>query len=161
MIRRFRDLPGAALAVGGFVLTVLLGFGGAAASALWQQSANVAMTVSWPANVFTAFTCSNDSPQKVATLSATGTARPATLTYAALQGGTYGPSYTESVVLGTTSTVTLTIGSQIIAANRTTSQLTIRVTATYADQTQSTGTAVVQIEQGNNSSKVTCISATA
>jgi hypothetical protein len=162
MIRRFRDFPGATLAVGAFVLTVLLGLGGAAASALWQQTATATMTVSWPANVFTAFTCTNDNPQKTATLSASGAGKPASVTYAALQpGGTYGPSYTQSVVLGPTSTIALTSASQIIADNRTTAQLTIRVTATYADQTQVIGTAVIGLEQGNNSGKVTCISAAA
>jgi hypothetical protein len=162
MIRRFRDLPGATLAVGAFVLTVLLGFGSAAASALWQQSATATLTVTWPANVFTAFTCTNDNPQKTATLSASGAGEPASMTYAALQpSGTYGPSYTQSVVLGTTSKITLTGASQIITANRTAAQLTIRVTATYADQTQIVGTAVIGLEQGNNSDKVRCISAAA
>jgi hypothetical protein len=123
---------------------------------------SVAAAASWPGQpVFTGFTCTNDSPLKIATLTATGTSKPTFVTYAALQtGGTYGPAYTDSVV-GTTSTIALTITSPIIVANRTTPQLTIRVTATYADQTQATATAVVQIEQGNNSSKVTCISATA
>ncbi|WP_045729465.1 hypothetical protein [Pseudarthrobacter chlorophenolicus] len=161
-MRTFRNLPGAAVAVGAFVLTVMLGLGGTAASALWQQSATATMTVAWPLQAFTGFTCANDNPQKVATLSAAGTSKPTSLTYSARQAnGTYGPSYTESVVLGTTSTVTLTIGSQIIAANRSTSQLTVRVVATYADQTQVTATAVVGLEQGNNSNKVTCISAAA
>ncbi len=162
---RFRDVPGAALAVGAFVLTVLLGVGGASASALWQQSATATMTVTasgtWPVTPFSQFTCTNDSPQKVATLAAAGSRAPTALTYAALQAnGTYGPSYTESVVLGTTSTVSLTITSQIVLANRTTTPLTVRVTATYADQTQTSATAKVALEQGNNSDKVTCLSAT-
>ncbi|PTT68500.1 hypothetical protein [Arthrobacter sp. HMWF013] len=161
----FRRLPGAAMAVGAFVLTVMLGLGGPAASALWQQSADATMTVTasatWPGPPFSAFTCANDNPQKIATISATGAARPVSVTYAALQPtGTYGPSYTESVSLGTTSTVTLKISSQIIVANRSTAQLTIRVTATYSDQTHTTGTAVIGLDQSNND-KVTCISATA
>ncbi|KSU78747.1 hypothetical protein GA0061083_0595 [Pseudarthrobacter enclensis] len=160
-MRKFRNLPGAALAVGAFVLTLMLGFGGAAASALWQQSATVAITVTWPAQAFTGFTCSNDSNRTNATLSAAATAKPASLVYAALQSnGSYGPSYSDSVTLGTTSTVVLNFNTPVIAANRNTAQLTIRVTATYADQTQSTATAVLQIEQGNNSNKVTCVSAT-
>ncbi|MDQ0800180.1 hypothetical protein QF050_001819 [Arthrobacter sp. SLBN-112] len=58
---------------------------------------------------------------------AVGTAAPTALSYAAPQSnGTYGPSYTESVNLGTTSTVALTITSQIVVANRTTTPLTIR-----------------------------------
>ena len=160
---RFRDLPGAALAVGAFVLTVLLGGGVASASALWQQSATATMTVTasgtWSVTPFSQFTCSNDSPQKVATLAAVASKAPTTVTYAALQAnGTYGPSYTEGVAVGTTSTVTLTIGSQIVLANRTTTPLTIRVTATFADQSQTSATAKVALEQGNNSDKVTCVS---
>ncbi|MEW1812478.1 hypothetical protein AB0284_17445 [Pseudarthrobacter phenanthrenivorans] len=150
--------------MGAFILTVVMGLGAAGASALWQQSATATMTVTaaatWPPKPFTAFTCSNDSPQKTATLTATTTGTPALLSYAALQpNGTYGPSYVDNVTLGTTSTVTLTIATPMILANRTANQLTIRVTATYADLTQTTGTAVVQLEQGNNSNKVTCISA--
>ncbi|MDT0168048.1 hypothetical protein [Pseudarthrobacter sp. BRE9] len=155
----FRNLPGAGFAVGAFILTVLLGIGGASASALWQQSATATMTVTWPAQMFSGFTCANDNNRTNATLTATGTKAPASLAYSALQGnGTYGPSYSDAVTLGSASTVALNINSPIILANRTTSQLTIRVVATYADQTQSTATAVVQIEQGNNSNKVTCVS---
>jgi hypothetical protein len=161
----FKDLPGAGAAVGAFALTVMLGVGGASASALWQQSATATMTVSaaatWPAPAFTGFTCTNDGPRKTATITATGTSQPVSLTYAALKpDGTYGPSYTESVALGTTSTVTLRITSAIIVANRTSSQLTVRVTATYSDQTQTSGTAVLGLEQ-NNSDKITCLSAAA
>lgn len=163
---RLRDMPGAVPAVGAFVLTLLLGLGGTAASALWQQSATATMTVTaaanWPASTFSGFTCTNDNNRTNALLTATGPRAPVSLTYDALQpSGAYGPSYSDSVVLGTTSTVALNITSPIIAANRTTSQLTVRVTAAYADQAPITATAVVQIEQGNNSNKVTCISATA
>ncbi|RDV08045.1 hypothetical protein DXK94_20695 [Arthrobacter sp. RT-1] len=163
---RIRNLPGAATAVGAFVLTVLLGLGGASASALWQQSATATMTVTaaatWPGSGFTGFTCHNDNPQKTATLTATGSSAPASLTYAALQpNGTYGPSYMDEVSLGTASTVGLTITSPIIVANRSTPQLTVRVVATYANQTQITATAVLKLEQGNNSDKVICVSATA
>ncbi|UKA53447.1 hypothetical protein LFT45_17220 [Arthrobacter sp. FW305-BF8] len=151
------------MAVCVFVLTVMLGLGGTAASALWQQSAKATMTVTaaatWPAPAFSGFVCSNDSNKTTATLRATGTRAPASLTYSALQtNGTYGPSYTDSVTLGTVSSVALTMTSPMIVANRSTSQLTIRVTATYSDQTETTATAVVQLEQGNNSNKVTCIS---
>lgn len=162
---RLRSIPGATLAAGAFVLTVLLGVGAGTASALWQQSATASMAVTasgtWPANKFSGFTCTNDSPRITATLSAVGSTAPTALSYAALQSnGTYGPAYTESVSLGTTSTVTLNISSQIVVANRTTTPLTIRVTATYADQSQTTASATVSLEQGNNSNKVTCLSTT-
>ena len=158
---RFRNLPDAAAAVGAFVLTVLLGLGGASASALWQQSATatMAVTAAWGEQAFSGFNCTNDNPQKVATLTAAGSRAPASLTYAALQAnGTYGPSYSDGVSLGATSTVSLTITSPLIAANRSTTQLTVRVTATYADQTQTTATATLRLEQGNNSDKVICVS---
>jgi hypothetical protein len=159
---RLRSLPGAGLATGAFVLTVLLGVGGGPAAALWQQSATATMAVTasgtWPAHQFSGFTCTNDNPQKVATLSAVGATAPTSLTYAALQSnGTYGPAYTESVSLGTTSTVTLTIASQIVVANRTATPLTILVTATYADQSQTTASATVSLAQGN---KLVCHSTT-
>ncbi|WP_285319268.1 hypothetical protein [Pseudarthrobacter sp. lyk4-40-TYG-27] len=164
-MRRLKSIPGATLAVGAFVFTVLLGVGGGSASALWQQSATASMAVTasgtWPANKFSGFTCTNDNPRQTAVLSAVGSTTPTALSYAALQSnGTYGPAYTESVSLGTTSTVTLTIASQIVVANRTTTPLTIRVTATYADQSQTTASATVSLEQGNNSNKVTCLSTT-
>ncbi|RAM35811.1 hypothetical protein [Arthrobacter globiformis] len=163
---RFRNLPGTAAAVCVFVLTVMMGFGGAAASALWQQSATATMTVTaaatWPAPAFTGFSCGNDNNKTHATLTATGTKPPVSLTYSALQtNGTYGPSYSDYVTLGITSTVALTMTSPMIVANRSTSQLTIRVIATYSDHTETTATAVVQLEQGNNSNKVTCISSLA
>ncbi|HSU45926.1 MAG TPA: hypothetical protein VLJ40_03350 [Arthrobacter sp.] len=162
---RLRNLPGAGLATGAFLLTVLLGIGVTSASALWQQSATATMAVTasgtWPAHQFSGFTCTNDNPRQTATLSAVGAAAPTALSYAALQSnGTYGPSYTESVSLGTTSIVALTITSQIVVANRTTTPLTIRVTATYADESQTTASATVSLEQGNNSNKVTCQSTT-
>lgn len=116
---------------------------------------------SWPGEInFTRFTCTNDSPKKVATLTAVGASKPTSMTYSALQvDGTYGRSYDDAVSLGTSSTVTIRMNSKIIADNRSASLLTIRVVATYADQTQSTGTAAVGLEQGNSSDKVTCISA--
>jgi hypothetical protein len=165
-MRRLRNLPGSAVALGAFVLTVLLGTGGPAASALWQQTATATMTVTasatWPGPFFTGFTCTNDSNRTNATLTATGPKAPTSMAYAALQpNGTFGPSYFDAAILGSTGTVVLNVTSPIITANRQTAQLTVRVTATYPDQTQAIGTAVVQIEQGNNSNKVTCISASA
>jgi len=160
---KFRDLPGAGAAVGAFALTVTLGVGGASASALWQQSATATMTVSaatiWPGDVLTGFTCTNNNNRTHATLTATGTKTPASLTYAALQAdGSYGPSYNQAVTLGASSTVTLDITSPIVVANRFTARLTIRVTATYSDQSTGSATAVLDLEQGNNSNKVTCVS---
>lgn len=139
-------MPGAALAVGAFVLTVLLGAGAVSASALWQQSATATMSVTangaWPGPAITSLTCTNDSPQRIATLTVTVPAT-ATVTYAALQAnGTYGTSYSGiSGLLGMTpgyivltSNPNLALASQIVRDNPA-GPLTVRVTATYPDQT--------------------------
>lgn len=145
-MRGFRNLPGAAAAVGAFVLTVLLGLGGASASALWQQSATATMTVraaaAWPGPALTSLTCTNDAPEKVATLKVTVPAT-ATVSYAALQSnGSYGPSYA-----GLPSLLALTPGNIVLTSNTNpllaspvlrenpAGPLTVRVTATYLDQT--------------------------
>jgi hypothetical protein len=155
-MRKFRNLPGAALAVGAFVLTLMLGFGGAAASALWQQSATVAMTVTWPAQALTVG-CTNDSPQKVATLTVTSPSSVSTLTYSALQpGGTYGPAYNVAVGQGITNSVALTTGSQIIQDNKSTTSLTIRFTASFANGTQASGTVTLTVDSGNSAQKIVC-----
>lgn len=145
MMLRFRNLPGAAAAVGAFVLTVLLGLGGASASALWQQSATATMTVraaaAWPGPALASLTCTNDAPEKVASLKVTAPAT-ATVTYAALQAnGSYGPSYSglPSLLALTPGTIVLTASpeaqrSQILKDNPS-GPLTVRVTATYLDQT--------------------------
>ncbi|UZX04305.1 hypothetical protein F8G81_18075 [Arthrobacter sp. CDRTa11] len=140
------QVPGARLAIGAFVLTVLLGVGGASASALWEQSATATMTVTangaWPGPALAGLTCTNDSPHKVATLAVTVSAAPATITYAALQAsGNYGTSYTGSTILlpNGSANIVLTASpysqrSQILKDNAA-GPLTVRVTATYLDQT--------------------------
>ncbi|SLK00409.1 hypothetical protein [Arthrobacter sp. P2b] len=162
---RIRNLPGAATAVGAFVLTVLLGLGGASASALWQQSATATMTVTaaaaWPGPAIASLTCTNDAPEKVATLRVTVPAT-ATITYAALQAtGTYGPSYSGllSLLALTPGTIVLTsntnplLASPILRDNPA-GPLTLRVTATYLDQT----TASMDITLNNHMSngKIIC-----
>lgn len=144
-MKSFARIPGAALAVGAFVLAVLLGVGAASASALWQQSATATMTATangaWPGPALGALTCTNDAPEKVATLTVTATAAPATITYAALQAnGTYGTSYTgPTILLPGTGNIVLTASpvaqmSQILKDNPG-GPLTVRVTATYLDTT--------------------------
>lgn len=129
------------------MLTVLLGVGGASASALWQQSSTATMTVTangtWSGSPITTLTCTNDSPQKSATLRVTVPAT-ATITYAALQAnGSYGASYPWTVipVSLTPGTIALDANSQVIKDNPATGPLTLRVTATYQDQ----GTASMNI----------------
>jgi hypothetical protein len=138
-----RDV-GSRFALGAFVLTLLLGFGGVSASALWQQSATATMSVTangaWPGPPLTSLTCTNDSPQKVATLRVTLPTGPANVTYAALQpNGSFGSSYQ-----GPLSLLGLTPGNIVLTGSPAASQilkdnpagfLTIRVSATYVDQT--------------------------
>ena len=139
-------VPGAALAVGAFVLTVLLGAGAVSASALWQQSATATMAVTangaWPGPALGSLVCTNDAPEKVATIKVTATAAPATTTYAAVHAdGTLGTSYAGPTILlpSGTGNIILTGSpvaqrSQILSDNPA-GPLTIRVTATYLDTT--------------------------
>lgn len=157
-------VPGAALAVGVFVLTVLLGAGAVSAYALWQQSATATMTVTangnWPGPPITSLTCTNDSPEKIATLRITLSTGPGTLTYAALQAnGSYGTSYLGPVipVSLTPGSIVLTTNnpaSQIIRDNPSTGPLTIRVTATYLDQTAAT--VELTLNHNSTSGKLVC-----
>ena len=145
-MKSFARIPGAALAVGAFGLTVLLGVGAVSAHALWQQSATATMAVTasgaWPGPALASLTCTNDSPQKVATLNVTAATAPATITYAAVQAnGTLGASYAGPTILvpSGSGNIVLTASpaaqtSQILKDNPAGS-LTVRVTATYLDTT--------------------------
>ncbi|KRE50516.1 hypothetical protein ASG92_09630 [Arthrobacter sp. Soil736] len=127
-------IPGAMLALFAFVLTVLLGIGGAAAVALWQQSATATMTVSAGTNWGPLITlaCTNSVNEKTATLTVSAAQTPTTLTMAARRAdGTYGP--TEYPAGTGTGPITLTELSPIVVANAGATPLTVRVTATFAD----------------------------
>ena len=148
--------------MGAFLLTVLLGVGGASASALWQQSATATMTVTatgnWPGPAITSLVCANDSPQKVATLTVTVPKAPATVTYAALQAnGSYGTTYTGPSINSTATpgTITLNSVSQIIIDNSLASQLTVRVTVVYSDQTQASANWTLRLD--SNNAKIYCV----
>lgn len=161
MMRRFQGLPGASAAIGAFVLTVLLGFGGASASALWQQSATATMTVTaaanWPGSAVSSVTCLNDSPQKTATLSVSAPRTLAALTYGAVQAnGSIATAYSgsEVSVAGSTGSITLTGASQIIRDNFYQGRLTVRVIATYSDQTQASSDIVLSHDTSNG--KIYC-----
>jgi hypothetical protein len=127
-------IPGAMLALFAFVLTVLLGIGGAAAVALWQQSATATMAVSAGYNWGPLITlaCTNSVNEKTATLTVSAAQTPTTLTMAARRAdGTYGP--TEYPAGAGTGPITLTELSPIVVANAGATPLTVRVTATFAD----------------------------
>jgi hypothetical protein len=147
-------IPGAMLALFAFVLTVLLGIGGAAAVALWQQSATATMTVSAGYNWGPLITlaCTNSVNEKTATLTVSAAQTPTTLTMAARRAdGSYGP--TEYSAGTGTGPITLTELSPIAVANAGASPLTIRVTATFADLEKSTAEWTFTIATGG---KVKC-----
>jgi hypothetical protein len=129
-------VPGAMLALFAFVLTVLLGIGGTAAVALWQQSATATMSVSaatdWGPPTIT-LACTPSSNEKTATLTVTSTQTPTLLTIARRSGGSYGPLTIEYPSDLNAQTFTLTETSLIVIANGGVNPMTVRVTATYLD----------------------------
>nr|WP_246224005.1 hypothetical protein [Pseudarthrobacter psychrotolerans] len=153
--------------MGAFLLTVLLGVGGASASALWLQTSTATMAVTatgnWPGPAIASITCANDSPQKVATLTVNlprtpATLAPATSTYAALQAnGSYGTIYPGPNFSSTSTpgTITLNSLSQIIIDNSPASQLTVRVTVVYSDQTQASANWTLRLD--SNNAKIYCV----
>lgn len=147
-------IPGAMLALFAFVLTVLLGIGGAAAVALWQQSATATMSVSAGTNWGPPITlsCTNSVNEKTATLTVSAAQIPTTLTMAARRAdGTYGS--TEYPAGTGTGPITLTELSPIVVANAGATPLTVRVTATFADLEKSTAEWTFTIATGG---KVKC-----
>ena len=151
----------AALAVGAFVLTVLLGVGGASASALWQQSATATMTVTangtWPGPAIVALSCADPSKKSVAltvTLNSTLTAAqlPATLSVAVVGSGT---TYSEWTTLGTAKTGQIDLSTtHALVVGQPTGTINIRVTVTYKDNTSASISRT--IVKGNGNSQVTC-----
>ena len=129
-------IPGAMLVLFAFVLTVLLGIGGAAAVALWQQSSTATMTASAGYNWGPLITlaCTNTLNQKTATLTVSAAQTPTTLTMAARRAdGTYSPSAIEYPAGTGTGPITLTEQSPIVVANAGATPLTVRVTASFSD----------------------------
>lgn len=159
---RLRDVPGAAIAVGAFVLTVLLGVGGASASALWQQSATATMTVTasgtWSAPVFPTPVCSaGDTANKSVSLAYSGFSEaPTKLTFSAAgTNGIYGTSTDASGPFGTSGSV-LVWGDSTIFNQISTTPATIKIVATFASGLQSTTTVTVNLEIGTGNKKIYC-----
>lgn len=153
-------VPGLLPAIGAFVLTVLLGVGGTAASALWQQSATATMTVTADSNVagpLFGVTCTDPSRKSVALAVALTPPLAANKWPVQLKVGVVNSSSTYSewqiVAPETTGSITLATGHAIFAGQPT-GPLTIRITATYADW--SSATVERQIKKGNGNSEVTC-----
>ncbi len=159
-MKAFARIPGSAMAVGAFVLTVLLGVGGASASALWQQQATATMTVTangtWPGPAFT-LTCSDPSKKTVSlgvqlNPSLPSNQLPAQLTVGVVNASTV---YSEGQITAParSGTITLATGHPIFL-NQLSGPITIQVSVAYADGTS----AFIQrqIHKGNGNSEVTC-----
>ena len=151
-------VPGAMLAVFAFMLTVLLGIGGTAAVALWQQSATATMSVSaatnWGPPTIT-LACTPSTNEKTATLAVTSAQTPTLLTIAARQAnGTYSPLAIEYLADLNAQAFTLTETSLIVVANAGASPMTVRVTATFSDGQKATAEWTLGIV--TNGGKVKC-----
>ena len=159
-MRTFRNLPGAAVAVGAFVLTVMLGLGGTAASALWQQSATATMTVtaagSWAGPAFT-LSCADPSKKTVELTVAPSTTLssnqlPATLSVSAVNSSaTY--SDWQITAPNTSGKISLTTGHPLVSS-QSTGLIDIEVTVTYKDN--SSASVLRSIHKGNGNSEITC-----
>ncbi|KQR02959.1 hypothetical protein ASF72_07155 [Arthrobacter sp. Leaf141] len=159
-MKRLRSLPGAALAVGAFVLTVLLGLGGTSASALWQQSATASMTVTasntWPGPAFS-LTCTGlGAPNRSLFLNYSLTDLPRTLTYSAsLPDGTFSDAQ-QVIWPGFFGSVFLDTSSAVLAKSVGMNEVTIRMTATYYNQTQASSEITIRMDAGTGNRKIYC-----
>ncbi|MET1088879.1 MAG: hypothetical protein ABWY04_17460 [Arthrobacter sp.] len=157
---RFRGLPGAALAVGAFVLTVLLGLGGAPASALWQQSATATMTVSaastWPGPSFQAHCSGFGSPYRSVRITASlpQNARSVTIS-ASRPNGSFSQPEAMSV-FGTLAFSTVAVTDDILSGSGGMTLVTLRVTATYSDQTEYSDDLTVRMDGTTSNRKIYC-----
>jgi hypothetical protein len=134
-------VPGAMLALFAFMLTVLLGIGGTAAVALWQQSATATMSVSAAANwgpPTITLACTPSTNEKTATLAVSSTQTPTLLSIARQTNGTYSALAIEYPADLNAQTFTLTETSPIVIANAGANPMTVRVTATFSDGQKAT-----------------------
>jgi hypothetical protein len=156
-VKKLVQLPGAALAVGAFVLTVLLGVGGASASALWQQSATGTMSVTangtWPGQLICSFA---DNADKYVNLAYAVSGAPTALSLSAKKAdGTYGPA--SSVTPATPSgTIQLRGDSAVLVQSSGMSVVSVRLTASFASQPQVMAETTVRLETGTSSGKIYC-----
>jgi len=159
---RLRNLPGAGLATGAFLLTVLLGIGATSASALWQQSATSTLAVTasgtWSAPVFPTPVCSNvDSANKFVSLVYSGFSEaPTKLTFsAAATNGSYGSSTDLAGPFGTSGSVSLR-GDSVIFNQISTTPATVKIVATFSGGLQSTAFVQVDLGIGTGNQKIYC-----
>jgi hypothetical protein len=139
MIRR---VPGAALAIGAFVLTVLLGVGGTAANALWQQSATATMSVT--ANgTWISVTCTNSPSEKDPKLVVTLT-QAASLSYYAVRPNGSNTAVTPQGPAGVAFLVDLDAAG--IFANTSAGSMTVYVSALSNGVTVATNSVTLTLE---------------
>jgi hypothetical protein len=144
-------------AIGAFVLTVLLGVGGASASALWQQSATATMSVTangtWPGQLICSWA---DNADKYVNLAYTLSGAPTGLTLSAKTAdGTYSAG-TAVTPVGSSGTIQLSGGSAVLAQSNGMSVVSVRLTASFADQPQMIAETAVRLDVGTNSGKIYC-----
>jgi hypothetical protein len=154
-------IPGAMLALFAFVLTVLLGIGGAAAVALWQQSATATMSVSaassWPSHAISV-TCVTVTANNSVNLTVTGDPRSSSSIASRISGGSYG----AETSLGTQSgafTFELTISTYGMAATLNGApqnpHVDVRIQATFADQATAS-VELLQLPVTGNNKRISC-----
>jgi hypothetical protein len=152
-------IPGAMLALFAFVLTVLLGIGGAAAVALWQQSATATMSVSaassWQS---VSVTCATMAANNSVNLTVTGDPRTSSSIASRLSGGSYGAETSLGTQSGTF-TFELTTSTYGMAATLNGApqnpHVDVRIQVTFPDLT--TGSVeLLQLPVTGNNKKISC-----
>ncbi len=146
------------MAVGAFVLTVMLGLGGGAASALWQQSATATMTVTasgaWPAQGFTCVKA--DSADKFVNLTYDLAQPPTSLSLSAkLANGSYGTSMVQSTNAAA-GTIALKADSSVFSQTSGMASVTVRITPTYGSTAGSPAELTFKFDTGTGNNKIYC-----
>lgn len=153
-------IPGAMLALFAFVLTVLLGIGGMAAVALWQQSATATMSVSaassWQS---VSVTCVTVPANNSVNLTVTGDPRSSSSIASRLSGGSYGAETSLSGAQSGAFTFELTISTYGMAATLNGAppapHVDIRIQATFPDQATAS-VEVLQLPVTGNNKRIAC-----
>lgn len=150
-------VPGAMLALFAFMLTVLLGIGGTAAVALWQQSATATVSVSaaasWPGSGM-GLQCAS-VPGDSVTLTITNAPSPTAVTVASrTAGGTYGSDYTATPTSATIVVATSSFGIPASVGSTKNGKIDLRVSASFDG---GSGTAeLLGLQLTGNNSKLSC-----
>lgn len=152
-------IPGTMLALFAFVLTVLLGIGGAAAVALWQQSATATMSVSaassWQS---VSVTCVAAPTNNSVNLTVTGDPRSSSSIASRISGGSYGAETSLGTQSGTF-TFELTISTYGMATTLNGApqnpHVDVRIQAAFADQSTAS-VELLQLPVTGNNKRISC-----